>query len=67
MPIIVVPGTIVPIWLSLMNSLPYGLLVVSLCIGQIIPAIVGVILINALVGFYLNKENYNERKKQGRT
>lgn len=47
-PIIVVPGTIVPIWLSLMNSLPYGLLVVSLCIGQIIPAIVGVILIKAL-------------------
>jgi uncharacterized membrane protein len=49
-PIIIVPGTIVPIWLSLMNSLPYGLLVVSLCIGQIIPAITGVILIKVLSG-----------------
>lgn len=47
-PIILIPGTIVPIWLSLINSLPYGVLVVSLCIGQIIPGIVGVVLINAL-------------------
>jgi uncharacterized membrane protein len=48
LPVIAVPGTIVPIWLSLLNSLPYGLLVVSLCIGQIIPAITGVILIKVL-------------------
>lgn len=47
-PIIIIPGTIVPIWLSLMNSLPYGLLVVSICIGQIIPSIVGVIIIKTL-------------------
>ena len=47
-PIIIVPGTLVPIWLSLMNSLPYGLLVVSICIGQIIPSIVGVIIIKTL-------------------
>lgn len=47
-PIILIPGTIVPIWLALMNSLPYGILVVSLCIGQIIPSIVGVLLIKTL-------------------
>jgi uncharacterized membrane protein len=47
-PIIFIPGTIVPIWLSVMNSLPYGVLVVSLCIGQIIPSIVGVLLIKVL-------------------
>jgi uncharacterized membrane protein len=47
-PIILIPGTIVPIWLSIMNGLPYGVLVVSLCIGQILPSIVGVILIKTL-------------------
>jgi uncharacterized membrane protein len=48
LPIILIPGLIVPIWLSIMNSLPYGMLVASLCIGQIIPAIFGVILIKTL-------------------
>ena len=51
-PVILVPGTIVPIWLSVINSLPYGLLVASLCIGQIIPSITGVILIKALSKVY---------------
>lgn len=48
LPIILIPGLIVPIWLSIMNSLPYGMLVASLCIGQIIPSIFGVILIKTL-------------------
>ncbi len=48
LPVIFVPGILVPTWLSYMNSLPYHLLVVSLCIGQIVPAIVGVMLIKAL-------------------
>ena len=47
-PIIIIPGTIVPIWLSILYSLPYGMLVVSLCMGQVIPSIVGVILIKIL-------------------
>jgi uncharacterized membrane protein len=54
-PIILIPGTIVPIWLSIMNSLPYGLLVVSLCIGQITPGIVGVILIKTLSKILIKK------------
>ena len=58
-PIILVPGTIVPIWLSIINSLPYGLLVASLCIGQIIPAITGVILMKAF-GRVLLKQGIKE-------
>lgn len=47
-PIIFVPGTIVPIWLSAINSLPYSTLVISLCIGQIIPSLLGVALTKTL-------------------
>ncbi|BCN32476.1 QueT transporter family protein [Anaeromicropila herbilytica] len=47
-PIVLIPGTIVPIWLSIINSLPYGMLVISLSIGQIIPSIFGLILIRTL-------------------
>lgn len=44
-PIVFIPGTIVPIWLSIFTSLPYGILVLSLCIGQIVPSILGVVII----------------------
>lgn len=47
-PIVVFPGLCVPIWLSYCLSVPYGPLAVSLCIGQIIPAVVGVALVKAL-------------------
>lgn len=47
-PIIIIPGTIVPIWLSAITSIPYVTLVLSLCIGQIIPGLVGVVLIQSL-------------------
>lgn len=42
------PGLIVPIWLSKILRVPYIVLVTSLCIGQIIPAIVGVIIVKQL-------------------
>lgn len=48
LPIIFGPGLIVPIWLSYILNLPYAALAVSLCIGQIIPGIVGVILVRQL-------------------
>lgn len=48
LPIVLIPGLCVPIWLSKVLSLPYIPLAVSLCIGQIVPAIVGVILIKSL-------------------
>ncbi|WP_353093341.1 QueT transporter family protein [Tissierella praeacuta] len=47
-PIIFGPGLIVPIWLSVILNIPYKILAASLCIGQIIPGIVGVILFKQL-------------------
>lgn len=48
LPIILVPGLVVPIWLSILIHVPYKVLAVSLCIGQILPAIVGVLLLKQL-------------------
>ena len=47
-PIILVPGLGVPTYLSYLLNLPYPALALSLCIGQIIPGIVGVLLVQAL-------------------
>ena len=41
-------GLIVPIWLSMLLNVPYSALAISLCLGQVIPAILGLFLINAL-------------------
>jgi uncharacterized membrane protein len=48
LPIIFGPGLIVPVWLSYILGLPYVPLAASLCIGQILPGIVGVILVKQL-------------------
>jgi uncharacterized membrane protein len=48
LPIIFVPGLMVPIWLSYILEIPYGILAVSLCIGQVIPGIAGVLLVKQL-------------------
>ncbi|WP_227762816.1 QueT transporter family protein [Zhaonella formicivorans] len=48
LPIIFGPGLIVPIWLSVLIDVPYRILAASICIGQIIPGIVGVILVKHL-------------------
>ncbi len=47
-PIIIFPGLLVPIWLSIFIKVPYGILAASILIGQIIPGIVGVILVKQL-------------------
>lgn len=48
-PIIIAgPGLIVPIWLSLLYSLPYPAVALSLCIGQIIPAVLGWVMVCVL-------------------
>lgn len=39
------PGLVVPIWLSRILNVPYIVLAVSLCIGQLFPAIIGVIIV----------------------
>lgn len=48
LPIIFIPGLIVPIWLSMILNVPYSALATSLCLGQVIPAILGSFLIKAL-------------------
>lgn len=48
LPIILIPGLGVSTWLSYLLQMPYPALALSLCIGQIIPAICGVLLIQVL-------------------
>ena len=48
LPIVLGPGLIVPIWLSQILGLPYTLLVVQLSIGQIVPGVVGYLLVQTL-------------------
>lgn len=48
LPIIFIPGLIVPIWLSYIINVPYSVLAISITIGQIIPGIVGVMLVKGL-------------------
>lgn len=47
-PIIFGPGLIVPIWLSYLINVPYKILAISIIIGQIIPGVVGVIIVKQL-------------------
>ena len=47
-PLIFVPGLLVPLWLSYILKVPYAALAVSLCIGQIIPALCGTAAVSAL-------------------
>lgn len=48
LPIILVPGLGVATWLSYLLSVPYPALALSLCIGQVIPAVCGVMLVKVL-------------------
>ncbi|MHB1154986.1 MAG: QueT transporter family protein [Eubacteriales bacterium] len=48
LPIIFIPGLMVPIWLSFILKIPYIVLAISICIGQVIPGIIGVLLIKQL-------------------
>ena len=47
-PIVLVPGLGVATYLSYFLAIPYPLMAMNLCIGQIVPAIVGVALVKAL-------------------
>ena len=48
LPILIFPTVLVPIWLSYLIHVPYLLLVVNIGLGQIIPSIVGVLLVKYL-------------------
>lgn len=45
LPILLVPGLMVPIWLSYLLKIPYIALASSISIGQILPAITGSVII----------------------
>ena len=47
-PIILIPGLGVSIWLSLLLKIPYAIMATNLILGQIIPGILGVLLIKFL-------------------
>lgn len=47
-PIILIPGLVVPIWLCVILGMPYLPLALSLCLGQVVPAILGTVLIKIL-------------------
>lgn len=48
--IVLIPGLMVPIWLSYILHLPYRALAISLCLEQIIPGVFGVLLVRQLKG-----------------
>ncbi|MCI8814083.1 MAG: QueT transporter family protein [Lachnospiraceae bacterium] len=48
LPIIAIPGLGVAIWLSYLLQIPYPPLALSLCIGQTVPGLCGVLLVKAL-------------------
>jgi len=57
-PIIILgPGLMVPIWLSVILGLPYGALALSLCIGQTPPAILGYGLIKLMARTWVKNKN----------
>ncbi len=47
-PIVLVPGLGVATYLSYFLNLPYPVMALNLCIGQLIPSVAGVILVKAL-------------------
>lgn len=56
-------GLIVPIWLSIILELPYYLLAINIIIGQIPPAILGVVLLENLLCKQLPLRNNDIKKK----
>lgn len=56
LPIILIPGLVVPIWLSYLFNLPYIALAISLLIGQIIPGILGVLIVKQMSKILLRED-----------
>lgn len=47
-PIFLIPTLLVPIWLSYLIHVPYGVLALSIGVGQILPSILGVLMVKYL-------------------
>lgn len=48
LPILLIPTLLVPIWLSYLLGVPYLVLVISVGIGQILPSVLGVLIVKYL-------------------
>ena len=48
LPILLIPALVVPIWLSALLKLPYLALVFNLLLGQLVPSILGAVLVREL-------------------
>ena len=48
LPILIIPTVLVPIWLSYLIHVPYLILVVNIGLGQILPSVVGVLIVKYL-------------------
>lgn len=55
LPIVIIPGFGVASWLSVLLHMPYLPLVLSLCIGQLIPAVCGVMIIRLTEKYTLKR------------
>lgn len=49
-PILLIPALLVPIWLSPLIGVPYRILALSIGVGQVIPAAVGMLIVSYLEG-----------------
>lgn len=47
-PILLIPSLLVPTWLAYLLHVPYDILVLSIGVGQILPSIVGVLIVEYL-------------------
>lgn len=52
LPILVFPTLLVPLWLSYLIHVPYGVLVLSVGAGQVIPSIIAVLMVKAMEKYY---------------
>lgn len=57
-PIVLGPGLLVPVWLSVLLHVPYLPLALSICAGQVLPAIGGVLIIR-WAGRYISNSGKN--------
>lgn len=56
--IILLPAFIVPIWLSFVLNVPYFALVISLCLGQTLPAVLGYFIVLILSSRVIKNKIY---------
>jgi uncharacterized membrane protein len=49
-PILLIPALLVPVWLSPLIGVPYRILALSIGVGQVIPAVVGILMVSYLEG-----------------